>query len=307
MWGAVGMAGALAACAKGGLAENNSASTFGSGSPTSATATMTASDPSDSATTDSETDSDTDGETGTAVSTAASASDTESATEDASEVGGELCGNGMVDGAEQCDGADLGGTDCIGAGLVGGTLACSVMCTFDTSACVDAACGDGMLQAGETCDCGMAGSPCTPAQLANQSCNALPAPSGGNYSGGTLACTPQCGFDENGCTACGDGVIDAGEACDGGDLGGQSCASQGFDAGSLSCAGSCTFNTGGCVNYVCGNGICDPGEDSCSCPGDCPDDPNTCGDPCQCGGSGGNCYCDLACLDFGDCCVNGPC
>lgn len=219
----------------------------------------------------------------------------------------DACGNQMIDAGEDCDG-DVGASDCTDAGFAGGTLACATDCTFDTTGCDDAVCGDGVLQAGETCDCGAMGSPCTPAQLGNQACTALPAPSGGNYSGGTLTCTPTaCTFNESACTACGNGVIDAGEGCDGNQLAGATCQTQGFDTGALSCSAMCTFNTGGCSDFFCGNGSCDPGEDSCSCPAECPDDPNTCGVPCECGGFGGACYCDQACLDFGDCCPNGPC
>lgn len=285
---------ALTACAKGGIADNGP-STFGFGTMT-ATAGMTSTDPTD-ATAGTGDPSDTDASTGGA----------EVGDSGSGEVGGEACGNGAIDGAEQCDGAQLGGADCVGAGYSSGALSCTVLCTLDTSGCVGATCGDGVRQDGELCDCGMAGGPCSAEQLGNQACNVLAAPTGGNYTGGTLGCTPQCAYDESACTACGDGSVDAGEACDGGDLAGQSCQSQGFDAGNLACSPSCAFNTGGCVTYVCGNGSCDPGEDSCSCALDCPDDPNTCGDPCQCGASGGACFCDLACLDFGDCCPNGPC
>ena len=220
----------------------------------------------------------------------------------------DACGNGMLDPGEDCDGDALGEGDCATEGYSGGTLGCNPDCTYDTSECLDAVCGDGMLQDGETCDCGNEGSACTPAQLGNLSCTALPAPSGGNYSGGTLGCVPTtCTLDESECTACGNGIIDEGETCDGAQLGGQTCQSQGFDAGTLACGPACTFNTGSCVTYVCGNGSCEPGEDSCSCASDCPDDPNSCGVPCQCGLNGGNCWCDQACLDFGDCCPNGPC
>lgn len=293
--------GGLAACAKGGLADP-SATSFATGA--ASTQAMTASSAADSETTAQGSD----GEDGSASGTdSASATTSQDAETSASEVGGDACGNGLVDDPEQCDGDDLDGNDCLGAGFVSGALACTPQCTLDTSDCVSAACGDGTLQAPETCDCGVAGAACTAAQLGNQACTGLAAPTGGNYSGGTLLCTANCGFDDAGCTACGDGVLDAGEACDGASLAGQSCVSQGFDAGSLSCSAACSFNTGACVNYVCGNGACDPGEDSCSCASDCPDDPNSCGDPCECGFSGGNCFCDDACIAFGDCCANGPC
>ena len=51
---------------------------------------------------------------------------------------------------------------------------------------------------------------------------------------------------------CGDGVKGTSESCDGSDLGGQTCISQGFSGGTLACnAVSCTFNTAGCSgSYV---------------------------------------------------------
>lgn len=44
---------------------------------------------------------------------------------------GGTCGNGIIDGDEACDGADLGGNAC----ATGGTLACSPSCTLDTTGC----------------------------------------------------------------------------------------------------------------------------------------------------------------------------
>jgi hypothetical protein len=190
----------------------------------------------------------------------------------------------------------------------GETLACAPDCTFDTTDCLEVVCGDGVVGGDEQCDCGPMGDGCTAAQLANQSCTTRPSPAGGNYGGGTLACnSPEsCTFDESGCYYCGDGAIDPGEQCDGADLGGATCQSQGFDAGSLSCTNTCTLNTSNCVTYVCGNGICDPGENECNCVQDCPNNPNSCA-PCQCGGNAGSCWCDASCVNFGDCCFNGPC
>jgi len=53
---------------------------------------------------------------------------------------------------------------------------------------------------------------------------------------------------------CGNGIIESGEQCDGGDLGGASCSSLGYDTGSLAChAGSCTFDTAGCSNSPSGS------------------------------------------------------
>jgi hypothetical protein len=47
---------------------------------------------------------------------------------------------------------------------------------------------------------------------------------------------------------CGDAVIDAGEDCDQGNLGGETCVTLGFFSGTLACGAGCVFNTGACVN-----------------------------------------------------------
>jgi hypothetical protein len=46
------------------------------------------------------------------------------------------CGNGSVDGTEQCDGADLAGSSCQTLGFDFGVLSCTpAACTFDTDGC----------------------------------------------------------------------------------------------------------------------------------------------------------------------------
>lgn len=52
--------------------------------------------------------------------------------------GVNLCGNGVKDSGEACDGSDLGGQTCIGLGFSGGTLSCTASCSFNTSACTGA-------------------------------------------------------------------------------------------------------------------------------------------------------------------------
>ncbi|MFL6201718.1 MAG: DNRLRE domain-containing protein [Thermoanaerobaculia bacterium] len=47
--------------------------------------------------------------------------------------------------------------------------------------------------------------------------------------------------------SCGNGVKDPGEACDGSDFGGQTCAGLGLYAGTLSCTAGCAYNTSGCT------------------------------------------------------------
>lgn len=219
------------------------------------------------------------------------------------------CGNGMLEANEECDGADLDGQTCESFGYPGGSLTCLPTCSFDFANCTaGAACGDGTLDEGEMCDCGNMGGACSAAQLGNVGCAGLTSPKGGAYNGGTLGCNAMsCSYNTMACTYCGDGVRNGGESCDGADLGGQTCATQGFTGGSLSCSATCTFSTAGCMSIVCGDGMCQAGEDSCTCPSDCISDPMAC-DPCECGTPmGGNCGCDIACIFFEDCCPNGPC
>ena len=48
-----------------------------------------------------------------------------------------FCGDGNVNGGEQCDGGDLDGEDCQDQGFEGGTLQCSAGCTSTTSSCCE--------------------------------------------------------------------------------------------------------------------------------------------------------------------------
>ena len=104
-------------------------------------------------------------------------------------------------------------------------------------------------------------------------------------------------------TNCGNDIIEPPEACDGVDLGGQSCTSQGFTSGTLACAGDCMgFDTTGCAacgdSVVGGTEACDgtdlAGEDCTSigmgfvggtlgCMGDCTFDVSGCMAPPNCG------------------------
>ncbi len=61
-------------------------------------------------------------------------------------------------------------------------------------------------------------------------------------------------FTDVGWTACGNNILEApAEVCDGTDLGGATCASQGFTGGTLSCSATCAaFDTSGC--FTCRNG-----------------------------------------------------
>ncbi len=71
-----------------------------------------------------------------------------------------------------------------------------------------------------------------------------------------LSATTALVFVQNG-TYCGDGVMQAGEACDGASNP-ATCASLGHDGGSIDCTAGCVIDAGACTD--CGDGSVDPGE-----------------------------------------------
>jgi hypothetical protein len=107
----------------------------------------------------------------------------------------DLCGNGVIDQGELCDGFELGGQTCATVGLGSGSLACTDTCkAYDVSGCVESACGNGVIDPGEVCDGN---------NLAGQSCVTL------GYDGGTLQCNGSCsGYNDANCF-----VNDDGDCC----------------------------------------------------------------------------------------------
>jgi hypothetical protein len=47
-----------------------------------------------------------------------------------------VCGNGVIEGGEDCEGDDLGGATCESLGYAGGILSCDYACSFDTFNCL---------------------------------------------------------------------------------------------------------------------------------------------------------------------------
>ncbi len=83
-----------------------------------------------------------------------------------------------------------------------------------------------------------------------------PDPSGSTAAGATTEpSTSTSGADETegdassgAAPSCGNGVVEAAEACDGDDLAGMTCVDVGdFDAGTLACDASCAFDMAGCT------------------------------------------------------------
>ncbi len=175
------------------------------------------------------------------------------------------CGNGQFDANEECDSSatdPLGGVDCVALGYSGGTLACSLDCTFDTSLC--AYCGDGIKTANEQCDGLDLGVPAATCAFFGLEI-------------GTPTCRSDCLLAPGTCAACGDGVIQSSEACDAAGVGavddvfapGVSCLTAGFDGGTLACVAAgepneCTLVTDGC--YGCGDGVLDGAWENCEPP-----------------------------------------
>ncbi|MFA5128105.1 MAG: hypothetical protein WC457_03855 [Patescibacteria group bacterium] len=46
-----------------------------------------------------------------------------------------VCGDGVAEGPEQCDGADMGGGSCASLGYTSGTVSCTIACDYDASLC----------------------------------------------------------------------------------------------------------------------------------------------------------------------------
>lgn len=154
------------------------------------------------------------------------------------------CGDGRIDRGEECEGKNLNGASCSTVGFVGGDLQCGADCQFVETGCHN--CGDGITQAGEQCDMTVSGYDCVAA----------------GHLDGVVTCTLDCLYDTSQCVdfLCGNNTVESPEICDGTDLAGHSCASEGFaPTGGIACNGDCTLNTGACL--LCGNGVVDAGEE----------------------------------------------
>lgn len=150
-----------------------------------------------------------------------------------------VCGNGIREASELCDGADLGGATCMSLGLSIGALNCKADCTLDATGCggqgncgpanCAGCCAARVCQAGATVGaCGSSGSTCA-------ACGA------GQLCAGGKCAAPGCG----------NGVAEPQEACDGTDLKGASCSSLGLGTGQLVCNSDCTVNDTACSASPC--------------------------------------------------------
>jgi cysteine-rich repeat protein len=255
---------------------------------------------------------------------------------------GGRCGDGETDAAdgEQCDGAHLNSNSCASLGFGGGVLACQEDCQYDVSGCTTA-CGNGYVEGEEPCDDGNLrdGDGCSPLCAVEEGwectrqgtslCSPLcgddglvgeeicdgPALDGRTcetlgFYGGTLSCTDLCALDTSSCEAqgrCGDGIRQDlhGEVCDGPDLGGETCVSQGFHGGELACSSDClSTDISDCMAQgECGDGVVQGGY------GEECDLVNFVGLTCEAlGYNGGSLACTMDChLDPTNCMETGQC
>lgn len=133
-----------------------------------------------------------------------------------------------------------------------GTRSCTAGCMWDSCIPPAEVCNGVDDDCDLACDDGF-----TCCRDSTRDCTAL----GMGFTGGTAVCAGDCGgYVTTGCNTCGNGNAEGGEACDGGDLDGESCTSigMGFGGGTLSCRGDCSFDVGGCSR--CNNGMLDVGE-----------------------------------------------
>ena len=170
-----------------------------------------------------------------------------------------ICGNGAVDAVgETCDGNDFAGEDCVSQGFDYGTLDCADDCTLDSSGCGDFS--------GDCCSDNGAASPgCDDDSCNAVVCAAMPSCCTGTWD---AMCAALAATDCAACNpgVCGNNLVEGAEVCDGIDLDGQDCASQGFDFGAIACEGDCSaFDTASCNDFgdcdednigsVVGNGV----------------------------------------------------
>jgi len=231
-----------------------------------------------------------------------------------------VCDDECVPGANQCHGNTIQSCDetvegCLFWADVLDCAATQMSCddTEDATCVEGAGCGNDILEAPEVCD---------GEDLGGEDCVSQ------GFGVGQLACNDACdAFDTGGCTpsvSCGNETIEPPEVCDGSELGGADCTSQGFHGGVLACRANCgAFDTSGCDGF-CGDGgvngpeQCDMNdlggvtcetlgfyEGTLTCDATCTLDDSGCTGYCGDGVVGGPETCDgtsvglMTCFDFG--------
>ena len=190
-----------------------------------------------------------------------------------------VCGNGTVSGTEICDdGNTASGDGCSATCTIESGYKClngpaAGPCTSGGPGSVVPVCGNGIVQAGEVCDDGnvVSGDGCSPTCTIESGYKCLNGPAAGPCtSGGPGSVVPVCG----------NGIVQAGEICDDGNVvSGDGCSAtctieSGYKCLNGPAAGPCTSGGPGSVIPVCGNGLVQAGEA-------CDDGNTTAGDGCS--------------------------
>lgn len=188
-----------------------------------------------------------------------------------------ICGNGVREGTEECDGSDLAGASCSDQSCTGGSPSCTGSCSLDYGTCTGCPVCDfnGVCDLGEDCF----GCPSDCASSSGASCGDGVCSAGDGED--CVSCPADCNGMQSGKRAnrycCGDGdgvnpISCSDPLCM---TGGWICTdvvTPPSCCGDLICegaepAGGCEVDCGPAA--VCGDGFCDPGETTCTCAADC--------------------------------------
>lgn len=100
-----------------------------------------------------------------------------------------VCGNGIIEGEEDCDNNSLAGATCTSLGYYGGELSCDSNCHYQLTDCYsNGYCGNQQIESPQE--------QCDGTNLNLESCQSR------GYQTGTLACDSSCFYDESGCSEC---------------------------------------------------------------------------------------------------------
>ena len=180
----------------------------------------------------------------------------------------DLCGNGVIEGREKCDGNNFGGLSCESFGFNRGKLAC-IKCQINKSGCYNSyeptkptegeqteptepsitpICGNNIVEGNEDCD---------GTDFGELGCVDF------GFNSGNLVCE-NCRINTTNCDnkilqTCGNGVIEVSEECEGNNFNGKTCEQYGFDFGELFC-NNCKIDASGCKNEVVSYPEIDPLE-----------------------------------------------
>jgi len=158
----------------------------------------------------------------------------------------QTCGNNIKEGTEVCD---SGSQACTINGYTG-TQTCNLQCSGFNTCVTTQSCGDGIKNGNEQCDFASNNNNI----IKSNTQNVFSSFSSPVYGQSKTAyyCSTSCNSRQETISggSCGDNIINGNEVCDGNNLNGKSCITQGFISGILSCKNDCAFNTAQC-SAVC--------------------------------------------------------